>query len=63
MKVNDGKNTLFWKDAWLHDKPLRVLFPDLFKMCGQPDMLVFQVKLDPNCVTFTRWLVDDFAKC
>ena len=26
-------------------------------------MSVFQVKLDPSCVTFTRWLVDDFAKC
>lgn len=40
---------------------LQVL-PDLFKLCVHPDIAGSQVKLDPTCVTFTRWLVDVLAK-
>lgn len=57
MIGRDGKKTLFWKDTWLFDKPLNYLFPDLFKLCLQPDISVFQVK--QNSVSFRRWLVDD----
>lgn len=40
MKVKNGKNTLFWLDAWLYDTPLSHLFPDLFKLCEQPMITV-----------------------
>jgi hypothetical protein len=32
---HNGKSTLFWKDTWLYEKPLCVLFPDLFKFYQQ----------------------------
>jgi hypothetical protein len=54
-----AKKTLFWKDTWMYDKPLSTLFPDLFKLCMQPDILVHQVKMNPQSVRFTRWLIDD----
>jgi len=59
LKVKDGRSTLFWRDTWIYDKPLSSLFPDLFKICEQPDISLYHVKLDPNHVTFTRWLIDD----
>ena len=38
--VRNGKNTFFWKDSWLYDKPLCMMFPDLFKFCKQQNILV-----------------------
>lgn len=52
------KETLFWKDIWLYDQPLYILYPDLFAMCQKPDLTVFQVIADIHSVTFSRWLVD-----
>ena len=59
IEIGDGKNTLFWKDSWLYSKPLCILFPELFKICEQPELTVFHLKSDINSMTFTRWLVDD----
>lgn len=62
MKVGNGRNILLWKDTWLYDKPICILYPDLFKMCCQPNIIVAQMKMSPNSVTFTRWLVDDISR-
>jgi hypothetical protein len=43
----------------LYDKPLNVLFPDLFKLCEKQNISVQQVKCDIQLVSFTRWLVSD----
>lgn len=59
IETRNGKNTLFWLDSWLYDKPLDVLFPDLFKLCEQQKVTVSQVKTIPNLLSFTRWLVYD----
>jgi hypothetical protein len=48
MVVRDGKKTLLWKDIWLYGKPLSSLFPDLFKICDNPDITIHQVKSDPH---------------
>ena len=45
--------------SWLYDKPLNVLFPDLFKLCEKQNISVQQVKCDIQLVSFTRWLVND----
>jgi hypothetical protein len=34
------------------------MFPNLFAMCQQHDLTVFQFKSYPHLITFTRWLVD-----
>jgi hypothetical protein len=39
------------------EKPLEKLFPDLFKICSQPNFLVALAK--QNYVDFSRWLIDD----
>jgi hypothetical protein len=62
MNVGNGRKTLFWKDKWLYDKSLEVLFPDLFAMCLKQNITVEQVKNDPNVVLFTRWLVDKWRE-
>jgi len=56
----NGRGTLFWKDSWLYEKPLHLLYPDLFKLREQPDISVYDVKNNPQLVTFTRWLVDSW---
>lgn len=60
MKLKNGNTTLFWKDRWLFDQPLSELFPDLFAMCMQQNISVATVKNNPESVTFTRWLVDNW---
>ena len=56
--VKNGKNTLFWKDSWLYEKPLCVLYSDLFKICEQPNVTVHQAHNDTQRISFTRWLTD-----
>lgn len=58
MKVRNGRRIRFWKDSWVCDKPLSLLYPDLFKMCEQPEITMDMVKNNPCLVSFTRWLVD-----
>lgn len=57
--VKNGKSILFWKDTWLFDSPLCVSYPDLFKLCEQPDILVSSVMNDINHISFLRWLPPD----
>jgi hypothetical protein len=54
--VKNGKNTSFWKDSWLYEKPLCILYPDLFKFYEQPNVSIFQVHSNIESVSFTRWL-------
>lgn len=56
--VGNGKKILFWKDSWLYDRPISLLFPDLFKMAQQRDITLAEVVLNPLSLTFSRWLVD-----
>ena len=49
--VGNGRKTLFWRDKWLYEKSLEVLFPDLFAMCLQQNITVEQVKNDSTAVT------------
>jgi hypothetical protein len=57
--VKNGKSTLVWKDTWLYSEPLSTTSPDLFKLCEQKDILVFQLIIGLVPVTFSRWLNDD----
>ena len=56
--IGDGKKILFWRERWLYDQPLAQLFPDLFKMSQKQDITLAAVKLNPQSLTFSRWLVD-----
>jgi hypothetical protein len=60
--VGNGKKILFWKDRWLYDKPLDILFPDLFKMAQHQDISLAEAKMNPDKITFSRWLVDQWQK-
>ena len=40
--VNSGKETLFWEHAWLHEKPLKEAFPNLYACCADKDILVYK---------------------
>jgi hypothetical protein len=56
IKVRDGKQTLFWKDIWLQDKPLCVLAPVLFDWCSHKDVTVHQFLSLNGHLSFDRWL-------
>ena len=43
IQTADGKRTLFWKDAWLQNKPLCVLHPVLFDWCQDKNITVHNV--------------------
>lgn len=56
MCVKNSKSTLFWKDIWLYNDPLYTLSPDLFKICDQKDISVFQLVSGLVPISFCRWL-------
>jgi len=41
-----------------YEKPLCMLFPDLFKFCEQQNISLNQVRNNRQSVSFTRWLTD-----
>lgn len=55
MVIRDGKKTMLW----LNEKPLYILFPELFKIYENLDVTIYHVKTEPQMVTFSRWLVGD----
>jgi hypothetical protein len=59
MCVKHGKSTLLWKDTWLYDDPLYTLSSDLFKLCDQKDMTVFQLVSGMVPISFCRWLTPE----
>ena len=40
IQTKNGKNTLFWEDAWLKDKPLYVLHPTLYDWCADKSITI-----------------------
>jgi len=42
MQVVSGRQTRFWHDCWLGDCPLKLEFPNIFKITVQPDIDVHQ---------------------
>lgn len=38
--VSGGKETRFWKDVWLGECPLKIYFPNLFRICHDQDISV-----------------------
>jgi hypothetical protein len=59
MCVKDGKSTLVWRDTWLYSDPLYTLFHDLFKLCEQKDINVFQLVSGLIPISFCRWLTSE----
>jgi hypothetical protein len=39
-KVGNGAKTLFWRDIWVGDRPLKEVFPRLFSVSTSKDLLV-----------------------
>lgn len=39
-KVGDGRNTRFWEDSWVDDKPLREAYPRLYDICFDHNITV-----------------------
>ena len=56
-KVGDGSLTFFWGDTWLGQLPLKTLFPELFRLCEDPTVLVSDCFANSDwCVNFWRSL-------
>ena len=48
-KVHSGTKVTFWKDTWLGESPIHVQFPNLFRLCEDPDILIV------DCVSSGNW--------
>ncbi|KAJ0441659.1 putative reverse transcriptase zinc-binding domain-containing protein [Helianthus annuus] len=59
VEVGDGENTRFWKDSWLLDKPLKDLFPDLFRCAADKNIKVAACMHLVGSKTLWAW---DWAK-
>jgi len=49
------KNTRFWFDSCLYEKPLYLMVPVLFELCDNKEITVAQAR-SGEPVTFRRWL-------
>jgi hypothetical protein len=54
LKEGDGKNTLFGKESWLYSDYLYLLFPDLFKLCEQQNISVYQLISGATHISFQQ---------
>ncbi|XP_050219021.1 uncharacterized protein LOC126669562 [Mercurialis annua] len=53
MCFGDGIRIRFWKDRWLKDDPLYILFPALFRLCRDKDSMISSF-FDPQQGCFSR---------
>ena len=54
-KVNNGKNTRFWKDVWIGGCPLKSRIPHIFEICNQQEASIFEVLANNELfLTFRR---------
>ena len=51
-KVGDGSLTSFWSDIWLGQSPLKVQFPNIFRICEDPTAMV------ADCCADIGWLIN-----
>jgi hypothetical protein len=56
ITTKNGKNTLFWKDIWIGDKPLCIQALVLFDWCEDKDIIVYQFLCKGRQLVFNRWL-------
>jgi hypothetical protein len=57
-RIGSGDLTRFWKDVWLGDSPLCVIFPRLFSIVLNKDASVREMMIDPerdNLVWNFQW--------
>jgi hypothetical protein len=40
FEIGDGSKVSFWHDVWCGDRPLKVMYPDIFAISSSPDALV-----------------------
>lgn len=40
FKVGDGRRIRFWKDAWCGERPLMEVYPEIFSMAVDPNIVV-----------------------
>jgi len=56
IHTKNGKNTLFWLDSWLDNKPLSVVHSVLFDLCSNQEVTVFEFLRLEGQLSFNRWL-------
>jgi len=56
IKTKNGKNTLFWEDCWLTDKPICKEHTVLYDMCNGKLISVHEVLRKNGHLSFNRWL-------
>lgn len=49
--VESGRQTRFWKDAWIDECPLMVIFPNIYRICHDQEISV-------EAAANRRWVLD-----
>ncbi|KAG2536765.1 hypothetical protein PVAP13_9NG218773 [Panicum virgatum] len=56
-EIHNGKKVRFWLDVWFEECPLKIRFPNLFKICNQKDCSVAEcIEGEYLMLTFNRSL-------
>jgi len=56
VQTKNGKNTLFWEDCWINEKPICKEHPVLFDLCNDKLISVHKVLQNNGRLSFSRWL-------
>ena len=60
FEIKDGKQTRFWEDTWVGQRPFREQYPSIYNIARQPHASVANVlSSDPLKVSFRRVLVNE----
>ncbi|BAH91253.1 Os01g0698900 [Oryza sativa Japonica Group] len=53
--LGNGESISFWQDVWWGTCPLKTLFPAIFRICNQQELLLSHLNQEgPDCLTFRR---------
>ena len=63
FEIKDGKQSKFWEDTWVGQRPFKELYPSIYNIARQPHASVASVlSSEPLNISFRRALVDENFK-
>lgn len=57
--VNNGNIARFWEDKWLYERSLALMYPDLYSICNDKNLVVKDCRDRHWDLSFRRWLSSD----
>ena len=63
FEIKDGKQSRFWENTWVGQRPFREQYPSIYNIARQPHASVASVlSSEPLNISFRRALMDENSK-